>query len=423
MEQNINSQRQLDKLETIKINLEMISELSSFSSLNYKETDKLKKKTCLQSIINKIKAKIKEKTEKTNEKLRIKSNLLIKRQIKAVSLRNNDEIISKFNKQALILNNELMDKAKYTEDVLKKLREYVVYITRESNKEKNKEFNHKYDNFKIDSFIESNFHMKNQIKSLFSEVLLLKNRNLSVYHKNKEVITETILKILNKSSEISNFHMESRKNSNANSSKQSKQSNSKGNSKGKSKSKVNISNISGISKNTNTNHIKSNKKVKDMDISPILSYKPKPKIKINKKRKLFSYFNKNKAIKAIKSLKNTEKSGKSNKKIKKNGFLSKIFYSSHKKKESSQSLKRKTEETKLTNELSTGLSNGKELTMTISFKMKTSKEYKEEVACFTNKTQENIDFYMNSSANASSYKEEITVISEKEDVEDCNSNM
>lgn len=414
MQVNINSQRQLDRLETIKINLEMIRELSSFQSLNHNQDsnqiDRLKNNTCHMKIINRIIEKIQEKTEKTNEKLRIKSNLLIKRQIKAVYLRNNDEIISKYSKQILILNNELTDKSKYTEEILKKFREYVVYITRESNKEKNKDYNHKYDSFKIDSFIESNFLMKNQIKALFSEVLLLKNRNLSVYHKNKEVITETILKILNKSSEISNIHHESRKNSNANSSKQSK-------------SKANISTISAISGNMNTNHIKSNKKV--LDISPILSYKPKPKIKINKKRKLFSYFNKNKAIKAIKSFKNTENLGKSNKKNKKNGFLSKIFYSSHKKKESSQSLKRKTEETKLTNELSTGLSNGKELTMTISFKMRTSKEYKEEAfpSYFNKNSEENIDFYMNSSANASSYKEEITVISEKEDIEDCGSNM
>ena len=345
---------EFDLIQTLSINLEMINTISNgMKSLISKKKEK---KETIESTIKKINSKLTLKKKLFHIKNDLKTKLLISKQIKAAFMRNNNEIISKYTKQINNYESCLSDKSNIITGLLKKFKEYEIYIMREVEKQKLK----KHKNFSFSNFIDLNFYYYQQRKTLLSNIQSKKEQS-------KEKLTNSIIRALNKSTGSSNNQVK--------------------------KSNNNSLVIPKINDNKEKK-VKKDGKIKEIKKPINNSAKPK-------KKKLFSYFKRNKS--------NTMK----------RGFFSKIlFYNTKKNKQSpnpSFVSKKFYEETKFTsNEISTAISRNLYYS---------SKDFRENInySNFNRNTDELNLYYKESSVSSN---KDITVINEsKEEADDKSSNI
>lgn len=214
---------EFDLNQTLLINLEMINNFSSMTleaddskdkenevNRNFKADSFNTKKDFLaisQLLVN-IKEKLTCKQNLKNLKVEEKRKMLILKQIKASSVRNNEEAISKFSKQIITYNDLVSEKNEAIVFLNKRLMEFEVYIQRMASKENNENTDLTYlKEFRILDFSEMNFDFALKRKGLYQDLKELQKVNLELVKKRKDKLTESIIRVLNKESSNSSLNV------------------------------------------------------------------------------------------------------------------------------------------------------------------------------------------------------------------------
>lgn len=196
---------QYDLISTLKINLEMIS---NFYSLEKSNRNVGVISSLIKSIINKVDCKSRFVKQKQEER----SKLLILKQIKAMSIRNNEEFLTKCIKEIQSNEEAMKVKSAEIENKNKKLTEFETYIQRSASKSSTR----KFDGFKMINFVSQNFMLSTNLKNLLEEVRRLKERNILKIESNKEILLAELQRALNKDSSNSSINVKAQLSSNLN---------------------------------------------------------------------------------------------------------------------------------------------------------------------------------------------------------------
>ena len=190
-----------DQAITLDINLNMIVDYIPKSLTNEAFSTNI---NLLINKVNNIKELYKRKYILRNLINEERSNILIKKQIKASKYRNIQESISKMCKQRNIDNEYLKEKDEYELNLSKKLNEFEEYILRIANTSNNKIKNN-LKNFNIKEFYEDYHNNIMYKKELLKSIKDIKENCNTQSELNKKLFVDNIDKLLNKESSFSSL--------------------------------------------------------------------------------------------------------------------------------------------------------------------------------------------------------------------------